>query len=236
MRVQPGAAVAREVLGARGHPGRLQAGDGGGGVPGDESGVRAEGSGADDRVVGGGVDVHRRSEIDIDAELAQVGPEGRVDGLGQPHVVDRAEGRAARVVAAGLVRDPGDVTALLIDGDDGLGDRCAQLAGQLGELDPVGHVRPEQGDAGQAFRQRRADPLGRLRAGKRRYEDCVGSPAQGWVGCKLLGHPFTAPATSPPTSLRRTIRKKITTGIVYIVDAAMIGPHCAPPRPKKYWT
>ena len=30
--------------------------------------------------------------------------------------------------------------------------------------------------------------------------------------------------------------KKMITGIVYIVDAAMIGPHCAPPRPKKYVT
>ncbi len=71
--------------------------------------------------------------------------------------------------------------------------------------------------------------------GERRDQDGVGQPGQGRVGV-ASPHPFTAPATRPPTRRRRTIMKKISTGMVYSVDAAMIGPHCAPPRPKKYVT
>ena len=48
-----------------------------------------------------------------------------------------------------------------------------------------------------------------------------------------FAHPFTEPATSPPTIRRLTIRKNTTAGIVYRVEAAMIGPQFAPPRPKK---
>ena len=59
---------------------------------------------------------------------AQVGAERAVDGLGQADVVDGAERRVARVVAAGQVRDPGDVAALLVDGDQRLGGRRAQPA------------------------------------------------------------------------------------------------------------
>ena len=120
MAVDAGAAVAREVLGAGGHARRLQPGDRGGGVPRHEAGVGAERPGADDRVVGGGVDVDRRRQVQIDAEGGQVGAERAVDGSGQGEVVDRAQRGVARVRAARQVRDPGDVAAFLVDRDDRL--------------------------------------------------------------------------------------------------------------------
>ncbi len=91
-------------------------------------------------------------------------------------------------------------------------------------------VTPASPPASAASTQRRG-----LVAGEGRDQDGVGQPVQGGVGVAGL-HPFTAPATRPPTRRRRTIMKKISTGIVYRVEAAMIGPHCAPPRPKKYVT
>src|SRR6185437_10624863 len=88
MAVDAGAAVPGKVLGAGGNTSGLQAGNGGGGVPGDQCGVGAEGPGADHRVVGGGVHVHRRSQVQVDAEVSEVGAERTVDRLGQADVVD----------------------------------------------------------------------------------------------------------------------------------------------------
>ena len=61
VRVDHGVAVAREVLRAGGDPGGLQALDPRGRVARDEGGVVAEAAHADDRVVGGGVDVDDRA-------------------------------------------------------------------------------------------------------------------------------------------------------------------------------
>ena len=114
-----GVAVAGEVLGAGGDAGGLQALDPGGRVAGDERRVVAEAAHADDRVVGGGVDVDVGREVEPDAQRGELVPD--------------AGGRRARVVAGsssrpstalptavepGRVVQPGDVAALLVDGEE----------------------------------------------------------------------------------------------------------------------
>src|SRR5262249_33181153 len=107
---------------------------------------------------------------------------------------------------------------------------AAQGRDQREDLLRIADVRPEQGHPGQAAATQLVEHPARRRQARERWDQQrAGQPREG----RIEGHPFTAPATSPPTSRRRTTRKKRTTGIVYIVDAAMIGPHCAPPRPKK---
>src|SRR5690606_32720712 len=101
MAVGDGRAVPGEVFGARGHSGRLQTGDRGRGVRGDQRGIDPKRPGADDRVVVGGVDVDRGGEVEADAELGQLVADGPIDLLGEGEVVDRAERRVARVRAAG---------------------------------------------------------------------------------------------------------------------------------------
>jgi hypothetical protein len=63
------------------------------------------------------IHVHRGGQVERDAQGGQVGAQGRVYGLGQADVVDRAQGGVARVRAAAVMGDPGDVAALLVDGD-----------------------------------------------------------------------------------------------------------------------
>ncbi len=227
------AAVTREVLRARRDPGGLQSGHGCRRVPGHDVRVSPERPGADDRVVGGGVDVHGRREVQVDAEFGQVVAECPVDGLGQGGIVDRAQGRVARIGRAGQVRDPRDVAALFVDRDQRLLRGRPQRGDQRRQLRLALDVRAEDRDPGQALAQRGQHPARRGEPGERRDQQGVGQPGQRGVGDGVGSHPFTAPATSPPTSRRRTTRKKIITGIVYKVDAAMIGPHWAPPRPKK---
>src|SRR5690606_40802414 len=49
---------------------------------------------------------------------------------------------------------------------------------------------------------------------------------------ELVAHPLTAPATMPLARRRCTITKKIMTGMVMIVDAAMMLPQSLECRPK----
>ena len=64
--VDAGVAVPGEVLGAGGDAGGLEPADPGGGVPGDQRRVGAEGADADHRVVGVGVDVGVRGVVEGD--------------------------------------------------------------------------------------------------------------------------------------------------------------------------
>ncbi len=195
----------------------------------------------DDGIVGRGVDVDRRRQVQVDAERRQVGAERPVHRSRQGGVVDRAERGVARVRAAGQVRDPGDVAALLVDRDDrlvprGPTPRGPQRRDQRGKLGRCcrcwGRTRSPRPVRRRAPRAPTAGPPGRGTAGSAAHRP-AGQARGRRRPARSRGHPFTAPATSPPTSRRRTMRKKIITGIVYSVDAAMIGPHCAPPRPKK---
>src|SRR4051794_37055980 len=109
MGVHLGGAVTGEVLGAGGHAGLLQTGDRGEGVGGDPAGVGPEAAGTDGGVVVGAVDVHGGGHVEGDADRGQFAADRAVDGPGQVHVVDHAEGGVARVRAAIGVAEPGDV-------------------------------------------------------------------------------------------------------------------------------
>jgi len=84
-------AVPGEMFGAGGDAGRLQAGHGGGGVRRDPGRVGAEASRTDDRVVGSGVDVHARGQVQVDADGGQVEADAVVELAGERGVVDHAE-------------------------------------------------------------------------------------------------------------------------------------------------
>ena len=107
VRVDHGVAVAGEVLGAGRDAGGLQALDPGGGVARDERRVVAEAAHADDRVVGGGVDVDVGREVEPDAQRGQLVPDAGRDRAGRRRVVEPAEhgvadgGRARPGSAAG---------------------------------------------------------------------------------------------------------------------------------------
>ena len=178
--VRAGAAVPGEVLGARGHARALQAGHRGGGVPGHQAGVRAEGPGADGRAVRRAEHVGARREVEVDPQGGQVGADRPVHRPGQGDVVHRAEGGVARVRAAVGVRDPGDVAALLVDRDHRVvsGGRRAQHGGQRAHLTGSRDVLAEEGDAGQAAAERVEHPARGGGAGERRDEDRVGQAAE----------------------------------------------------------
>ena len=80
-----------------------------------------EASGADHRVVGVGVDVRDRAEVEGDADRGELEADRPPDRPGQREVVGRAEGqRPEHRAAVGHVQ-PGDVAALLVDRDHGAG-------------------------------------------------------------------------------------------------------------------
>ena len=234
--VGAGAAVPGEVLGARGHARALQADHRGGGVPGHQAGVRAEGPGADGRAVRRAEHVGARREVEVDPQGGQVGADRPVHRPGQDGVVHRAERGVARVRAAVGVRDPGDVAALLVDRDHRVDpDSCGAKPGrQCAHLIRSRDVLAEERDPGQAAAERVEDPARGRGAGKRRDEDGVGQPDQQGVrgpDRRVLAHPFTAPATRPLTIRRWTMRKKTITGMVNRVEAAMMPPQSTDPRP-----
>ena len=236
VRVGAGAAVAGEVLGARGHARALQAGHRGGGVSRHQVGVRAEGAGADRRAVRRAEHVGARRQVEVDPQGSQIKTDGPGDSPGKRHVVDRAERRVPRIRAAVGVRDPGDVPALLVDRDHriGGGNRGSrtQGSGQRAHLLRRDDIRAEQRDARQPPRQRLQDPPRRRTPRERRDEDGVRQPGQARVRAGLQRrHPFTAPATRPARRRRWTSRKKAKTGTVNSVEAAMIAPQSAPFRP-----
>ena len=232
--IQQGRAVPGKVLRAGGDAGRLQPPDGRGAVPGHQLRVTAERPGADDRVLRRGEHVDARREVHVDPGRRQVGADRAVDRLGQGDVVHRAERGVAGVRAAGRVAEPGDVAALLVDGDDHVTGRRPQRGRQRGELLRPGHVGPVHGDPGQAAVQCGQHPAGRGDARERRDQHGVGkAPQRAVFGA---AHPFTAPATRPDEMRRCTMRKKATTGIVNRVEAAMVAPQSTVPFCWKYCT
>ena len=182
--IRRGAAVPGEVLGARGHPRGLQAGDGRGDVPGHQRRVRPERAGAHHVAAARGQDVRARRQVGVDAQPGQFRADGRVHVPGQRRVVHRTQRRIARVGAAG-VEHPRHVAGFLVDGDDRLGGRSrAQGGGEAGEV--PGDVRPEESDARQPFLQGLQDPARGGRAGERRNQDRVGQRAQRRVNAPIF--------------------------------------------------
>jgi hypothetical protein len=170
VRVDAGVAVAREVLGARRHAGRLQAPDERGGVPGDQAGVGAERPYPDDRVVRVAVDVGVRGVVQRDARVGQVEAEVVGDGLGQPGVVDRAEGQVAGAGAAVPRLESGDVAGLLVDRHDHVRPLGTQAGGQRGDLGGRLDVAGEQRHAAESLAEPAQDPVRRGGADEARLE------------------------------------------------------------------
>lgn len=176
--------------------GGLEALDVGGGVPGGELGVGAEGPYADDGVVRVGVDVRGRGPVEVDPALGEAAAQLAGDVPGEAGVVDGAEGQVAGEGRAAADLEAGDVAALLVDGDQDVVPLGAQLRGQRGELFGRGDVAAEQADRGEAF----ADPAeqpgrgrGALEAG---LEDREGVPRDRVGAVRKDSHggryPFTA--------------------------------------------
>ncbi len=132
--VDGGVAVAREVLGAGGDAGGLEPFDVRGGVPGDQLRIGAEGADADDRVGRVGVDVGGRGPVQVDAALGEAAAELAGHVVGEPGVVDRAQGEVAGEGGAAAYFEAGDVAALLVDGDEDVVAFGPQLGGERGEL------------------------------------------------------------------------------------------------------
>ncbi len=88
-------------------------------------------------------------------------------------------------------------------------------------------VLAEVDDTGEATVELAQQPVRGGPAEEPRPEDATDQP--GDVG---VGHPFTAPETRPPERRRCTRMKKIMTGIVMIVDAAMTEPQSLEFSPK----
>ncbi|GAA4943599.1 hypothetical protein GCM10023238_06900 [Streptomyces heliomycini] len=179
VRVDAGVAVAGEVLGAGGDAGRLQALDVGGGVPGDQVGVPAEGAHADHRVVGVGVDVGGRRPVEVDPARGEPAAQLAGDAPGQAGVVDGAERVVAGEGGAGADLQAGDVAALLVDGDQQVVPLGPQLRGEGGDLLGGGDVAAEEGDGGEALGQPAADPVGRGGAGEARLQYGERVPGEG---------------------------------------------------------
>jgi hypothetical protein len=177
-------AVAGKVLGARGHPGLLQALDGGGGVPGDQFGVGPEGAGTDHRVVVGDVDVHRGSQVQVEAHTGQLDAQRAQGGPGEVGVVHRAQGRVAGVVAAPGLADAGDVAALLVKGDQRGVRGLAQARVERGDLFGALQVVVEQADAGDPVREPVQDPSGGLKGLEGHQQRGVGQTLQ----CRVVRH------------------------------------------------
>ena len=117
VRVRLGRAVPGEVLRARGHSLPLQAADERRHMARDELGVGAERADPDHRVRRVDVDVGDRGEVEVDPDGGEVGADRGRDALGQLDVVDGPERPVARIRAAAIDLEPGDVAALLVDPD-----------------------------------------------------------------------------------------------------------------------
>ena len=147
-------------------------------MPAHQVGAVPERAGPDDRVPRGGVHVHRRRQVHVDADGGQVGPESPVHRPGERRVVDRAEGGVARVRTAGEVAQPGDVAPLLVDRDHRFRRRGAQRRSQRGQLLGPGDVRAEERHARKTVFQCLQQPARSGTAGERRDEDSVGEAGE----------------------------------------------------------
>ena len=187
-------------------------------MPGDELAVRAERADPDHRVLRVRVDVGDRREIEVDARLGELGPEGGGDLLGELDVVHDPERPVPRVRAAGIRLEPGHVAALLVDRDDEVGLLGAKVVGQRAELLPALDVPGVEHDASEPFGESTAKPVGHGRPLE------AGEDAARGESLELAHQALTAPAVRPKAIFRCTRRKKITTGIAVSVDAAMSPP------------
>src|SRR5690606_31535156 len=113
---------------------------------------------------------------------------------------------------------------LLVDADQGTRVRLAQRGAEPRQV--VADVLREVHHARQVVTELGEQPCRSLGAEETRPEDAVGKT------CELVRHPFTAPETRPADRRRWTMMKKIMTGIVMIVEAAMMLPQSLECSPK----
>ncbi len=159
VRVDGRVAVTGEVLRTRTDAGRLEAGDEGGGVPGDQARVRAEAAYADHRVVRVAVDVDDRREVEVDPGRRERRSDRARDALGEVEVVHRAECGIARVRRSVGHVQPGDVAGLLIDGDEDVRAHRVHRGGQRREVVGRADVGAERADRAQAALEQPRCPL-----------------------------------------------------------------------------
>src|SRR5262249_14196074 len=141
----------------------------------------------------------------IDAAVGQAAAQLMGDGAGERGVVDGAEGEVAGEGGARTDLQPGDVAALLVDGDEDVVALGAQPRGQGGELFGGGDVAAEQADGGEAFAEPAQQPVGGGRPGEAGLEDGQGVPGEAVrvaPAVPVLGEDGHVDAPSP--SLRRT--------------------------------
>ena len=117
-------AQTREVLRRGGHAGRLEAADHRRPMTADRARVVAERADAERRVGRLGGEIDGRGVDDVDAQRAGLAPDGRPDPLGQPFVVDRAEGHVAGELGR-LGTQGVELAAFLVGGDE---ERAAPTA------------------------------------------------------------------------------------------------------------
>src|SRR5690606_1269846 len=140
-------------------------------------------------------------------------------------VVEHAELRRTGKRRAGRRFEASDAAALLVDADQHRRVRLTQRGAQCGQV--LADVLREVDHAGQVGAQLRQEPRRGLRSEEPRPQHAVGETSE------LVRHPFTAPETSPAARRRCTMTKKIMTGIVMMVDAAMMLPQSFECSPKK---
>jgi hypothetical protein len=164
VRVDRHVAVAREVLDARRDARLLVRRRPGPDVPGGQLRVRGEAAHADHRVGRVGVDVGDRGQVERHAGRGEPPRHGPRDVGRQRHVVEPTEHRVARVGRAGGGVQPGDVAALLVDGDDGGRVGGTDLPGQRRQLLFCVDICTEEADAGQSVAQPSVQPGRQLMA------------------------------------------------------------------------
>ena len=96
------------------------------------------------------------AQLRLTPHAASRRPSSRATARVSSSVVDGAEGEVAGEGGAGAHLQPGDVTALLVDGDQHVVPLGPQLGGERGELLGRGDVAAEQADGGEAFAERGA--------------------------------------------------------------------------------
>ncbi len=187
-------------------------------MPCDERVVRAERAYADDGISRVRVDVRDRREIEVHAGRRELGAERGRDPLGELDVVDDTERAVAGVGAARCSLESGDVAALLVDRDHGVGLLGEEIARQRCQLLAALDVPGVEHDPSEALGQPAQHPVGRPRPLEAGKDAGRGEPLE------LARHALTAPAVRPNAIFRCTRRKKMTTGIAVSVEAAMRPP------------